>query len=296
MSALEKNILYMLMAQLSEEDTPQKIYRVAIRELQQLTGRDVDHAQFSRTTKKLVGRLLHTRYDEDKELSLNILSSGEYKPHSGAIELELSQEIRVFLFALKNNFTQFGFSIALSLKSKYSKRIYEMLCQYRDTGLLKISIDELKARLCLVDSKTRKEKYPKHGLLRAKVLDVAQKELNEKADIRFSYTAKKTGKKYTHLLFTIRNKAEIPQEQPIPLLNSKANLKLPQAPLKKLIEKYKLSAWQAQRIVSEVAVEEIHKTTYEIQLEVLNHKVRNVGGYTAKVFDQKYNLGLFRKQ
>ena len=296
MSALEKNILYMLLAQLREEDLPSKIYRIEITELQKITGRDVDHIQFSRTTKKLVGRLLHTHYDEDKELSLNILSSGEYKRNSGAIELELSQEIRMFLFALKNNFTQFGFAIALSLKSKYSKRIYEMICQYKDTGILRISITELKARLCLTDTKTKKDKYPKYGLLRAKVLDVAQKELDAKSDVTFTYEAVKTGKKYTHLTFTIRRKGTHPPKDPlVHVLNDKDTTEK-ESLTKKLIQKYKLSPWQAHRIVEEVSSEEIGKTTYTIQLEVINHKVHNIGGYTAKVFDKKYNLGLFQKR
>ena len=39
---------------------------------------------------------------------------------------------------------------------------------------------------------------------------------------------------------------------------------------------------------------EIHKTTYDIQIDVLNNKVGNVGAYTAKVFDKKYNLKIFK--
>ena len=294
MSALEKNIMYMLLSLLKEEDTPGRIYKIRLQDLKRLTGRDIDHEHFSKTTKKLVNRLLYTQYGNEQELAFNLLASGRYKGEIGSIELEVSREMRTFLFALKNKFTLFSLRIALSLKSKYAKRLYEMICQYKDTGLWSISIDELKARLFLIEQKTGKEKYPKFGLFRAKVLDVAQQEIAQKAEFTFTYEAKKTQRKYTHLLFKIRK-----QEQPIEIQQDPAQQTTHtavanQPPLKRLIEKYKLSPWQAQKIIKELPVKEIHKTTYDIQVEVMSNRVRNVGAYTAKVFDKKYNLGLFK--
>ena len=292
MSALEKNILYMLLAQLKESDLPKKIYKVQIKELQEITGRDVDHTQFAKTTKKLVGRLLHTRNDE-KELSFNLLSSGEYKRHSGAIELELSQEIRVFLFALKKNFTQFKLSVALGLKSKYSKRIYEMLCQFKDTGILRISIAEFKGRLLLSDPKTGKDKYPKYGLLRVKVLDVAQKELNEKADVSFTYEASKTGKKYTHLVFFINNKEKLTSKgvQTF-LLDAKDMGEQNERLLKRMVDDHCLSPWQALKVLHNVPAKEIGKILYDIKIAKINNKVERIGPYTATVFNRQYQLGI----
>ena len=204
--------------------------------------------------------------------------------------MELSKEISTFFFDLKKNFTQFHLKVALSLKSKYAKRIYEMLCQYKNTGVLRMSLLELRKRLNLIDSETGKRKYTKHGLFREKVLEVAKKELTQKSDITFSYQTTKTGKKYTHLCFKIKDNTQvIPKNH-----NIQAYTEDLEETFKKLVGSYQLSSWQARKIVQYVPFKEIHTTAYSIKLEIINNKIHNIGGYTAKVFDQKYELGLFR--
>ena len=79
----------------------------------------------------------------------------------------------------------------------------EMHTQFKDTGVMQITLRELKMRLGLIDLITGKERYTEFGLFTGKVLDVAQKELAEHTDISFTYTAKKTGRKYTDLEFQI---------------------------------------------------------------------------------------------
>ena len=234
------------------------------------------------------------------------MSSSEYFRGSGAITLGISDEIRAFLIDLKNQFTSFNVKIGLSLKSKYSKRMYEMISQYKDTGFMVININELKRRLYLIDPQSGKDKYPKYGLLRKKVLDVAQKELQAKADIWFTYEAKKTGNKYTQLSFKIFSNEYAVKISPLTRgqkeEHTNTNLKNQELdvtssnkpePRRHLVERYKLSPWQAEKIIQKVSVKEIYKTTYSIQLDVLNNRVKNIGGYTAKVFDQKYDLELF---
>jgi plasmid replication initiation protein len=294
MSALGKNIFYILLAQLRGEDLnlKKKIYRISVKSLSEIQGKAIEHIQFKRTAKKLLEQVIYVPLGAGKFTQVNLVSSSEYIRGKGTIEIELSEKIRDFLFHINKNFTEFELHEALLLKSKYAKRMYEMLCQYKDTGIFIINIDELKARLSMVDPQTKKDKYPKYGLLRAKVLDIVQKEINEKTTMYFDYTVVKTGKRFSHLKFKIKG-------------NSKSNVILhttnheptsaPQASIyEKLTNKYKLSPWQAKSIIKGVPLDEINKTVYDIQLEVINNKVRNLGGYTAKVFDKKYNLGLWK--
>ena len=168
-----------------------------------------------------------------------------------------------------------------------------MVCRYRDTKKFYITIDELKRRLLLIDPKTGKDKYPKFGLFRANVLDVAQKELQEKADISFTYEPKKTGKKYTHLSIKI-----ISYEAPVEVLETKqVEVQEPSTNdaealnrvCKKLTDRYKLTPWQAKKIIQRVPLKLINETLYNIQLEISAKKVHNVGGYTYKIFERKYD-------
>lgn len=296
MSSAEKNVFYLLLAQLNEKGFNEKTYKISVKELADIQEQEIDHIQFKKTSKKLLNQVLSIPTQNGNFTEISLVNSAEYLKGYGSIELDISKEIRQFLFELKNNFTQFNLRVGLKLKSKYAKRIYEMLSQYKDTGFMIINIEELKQRLCLIDSTTNKDKYPIYGLFKAKVLEIAQKELQQKADIWFNYKAKKVGRKYTQLFFKIIKKENtveihsITETRPMNVGEMENS-----TPYKKLVEKYKLSTWQAKNILQNVPLEEIHKTTYDIQLEVLNNKVRNVGAYTAKVFDEKYSLNLFKK-
>ena len=79
-----------------------------------------------------------------------------------------------------------------------------MLSQHKKQKVLNISIDELKWRLKLSGEKKKEEVYTQFSDFERQVLKIAQKEMSEYADITFDYEAKKTGRKYTDLVFKIR--------------------------------------------------------------------------------------------
>ena len=287
MSAFEKDLIYVLLTQLKQSDISEhkKVYKIKVKDLQKLTGREIDYGYFSRSVKRLSQKTLYVKMLNSKDVELNLLASGEYKRSSSAIELELSKEIRHLFLALTSHFTQFNAKIALSFSSKYAKRIYEMLSQYKDTGVLILSIEELKRRLYITDPETGEDKYVKHNIFKKKVLDIAKKEFDEKGDITFDYEARKTGKKFTHLVFKITRRHQAQETATLP---SSQTSEL----ATRLTKQYKLSPWQAQIVVRQVSNKEIRKTLHEIQVTILDRKVRTVGAYTATVFSKKYNLNL----
>jgi Initiator Replication protein len=88
--------------------------------------------------------------------------------------------------------------------------MYEMLAQFRSTGILRLSVQELKERLKLFDPITGKEQYEKWAAFEKYVLKVAQVEIAEHTDIRFEYKLKKSGKKITNIEFLINRPATAP--------------------------------------------------------------------------------------
>jgi len=286
MSALEKNIIYTLMSLMPDEAKETK-YEMTLIELERLKGGEIKGRELSRAAKQLVKRTLMI-YDGDtkKFLGLKIVSSSKYL--KGHLTLEIDKAAIPFFSQLKKNFTTLDLGTAMTLRSVYSKRIYEMLSQYKDTGVLHVSIHEMKSRLGLINSNTGAEKYVEFALFKRYVLEQAQKELAQKSDMGFSYKAVKTGRKFTHLHIKIQDNS---RQRLLPT-ESREWAEEGVSAVRKLIDKYKLSSWQAERIVKQVPLREIGKTTHAIYLEVLNNKVRNIGGYTAKVFAQKYNLDL----
>ena len=283
MSALEKNIIYMVMAQIRKEDTAEKVYYVSARELMQLTGTEIKYADFQKSTAKLVSRLLQGTLSNGNFLQTTFVSSAEYIKGQGIIEITVSPKIRPFYIDLKREFTTFQLDIALNLHTVYAKRLYEIFSMYKNMKdkSFKINLIELKQRLQLIDEKTGRDKYEKFTHFKTAVLDPAEREINGKSDISFTYTTvdgNKVGrgrKPVEQLEFTI-----ISNEVSTKYSFDDANLPI----FTRLITQFHLRKDQATKVLDNFSTVEINKSLYEIHLKVINKEVKNVGAYTAKTF------------
>ncbi len=275
MNALEKNIIYMMMSQLRKDDNADTIYYISVRELMDKTGTRNSYEDFKRATEQLVGRVLQVHRPNGNFLQVAMISSAEYVAGQGLIEIGLDPKIRPFFFDLKQNFTAFQLHMALSLDSKYAKRVYEMLAQYRNLGELKIDVIELKRRLYLYDDKTGTEQYKNWADFERRILTVAQREINEKTDLRINYTPIKVGRRVALLHFFIKAG---PQQMAIDYKDENTSL------FSRLVNDFRLRKEQAQAVIDRFSAAEIQKRLYDIQLMRSDNKIQNVGGYTAKSF------------
>lgn len=208
MSALEKNIFYMLLAALNQEVISQRryYYRISLKELNKRLGSETTVKELMDASQKLLSRVYTIMEKDGGELHTSLISSVSNMPDD-AIEVGVSSMILPYLIALRE-YTEFDLDTALSLKSTYSKRIYEMLSQHLEAGEIYMSVEDLKWRLALSDTKTGADKYPNWANFRKVVLEKSQQELSQKSNLHFSYEAIKTGKKYTHLKFRIAKNAK----------------------------------------------------------------------------------------
>lgn len=104
-----------------------------------------------------------------------------------------SPEIVPLLSDLRANFTQFLVKDVAKFTSIYSFRIYQLLMQYKSTGYVKISIDDLRYMLVL------QNKYPLVADLKKRAIDVAVDEINEKSSYHVEYNFLKKGRKFVAL-------------------------------------------------------------------------------------------------
>jgi plasmid replication initiation protein len=278
MTALEKNIMYMVMAQLGKTDKADRYYRISSKELMERTRKKIKYDEFKEATNRLLNRELIIIRDNGNYLQIRPISSAEYD-ENGIIEIGLDPKIRPYLFELKNNFTSFELNMALSLNSKFSKRIYEMMAQFRSTGILRLSVRELKERLKLYDSKTGEEQYEKWSAFEKYVLLVAQIEIAEHTDMSFTYNLKKTGKKITDIEFFITRIPKIAKTDAVKEDPDEARLL---QLLQRLINDFRLREDQAKEVVSKFPAKEINKALYDISLK--KNEIINIGAYTAKTF------------
>ncbi|PKQ60184.1 hypothetical protein BZG02_20460 [Labilibaculum filiforme] len=143
------------------------------------------------------------RGDKNSHIISNLISAVEHKENSEYIEFSIPKHAMPFLFYLKNGFTTYQKVIAISLRSKWSKRIYEICARWKDKGGYKIELSELREMLSLGNQ------YKQIGEFKSKILNVAQKEMKESADIWFEYKLEKIdSRSYNWITFKIYKSTE----------------------------------------------------------------------------------------
>lgn len=142
--------------------------------------------------------------DEDYEwLVCGFINYAEIK--KGVAEVEVSKKLMPFLVELSTQFTPYSLTVAMSLKSKWSQRMYELCQKWQGTDGFRMSIADLRKSFVLEDA------YKEYGSLKKFVLDVAKKELKSlydsgQCDVYFEYSEEKKGRSVETLRFKLFRK------------------------------------------------------------------------------------------
>lgn len=277
-TALERNLFYAVLKQLKKE--PKTKYIVSAYDLHRMTGVENNYENYKEATANMIGRVYEIEKENGNLLQVSMFTSAEYIKGEGLIELEISEKLHPYLFDLKNNFTQFQLDVALGLSSKFGKRMYEILSQWKtfNGGVKTFDVLELKTMLNLYNPKTGKEQYKNWGEFERGVLKVAQKDLSRKdinSDISFTYTPEKRGRKFVSVTFYIKSKSF---QKMIDFKDESAEK------WGVLVNEFKLNKSQAEYILQNYQESELNKIIYEIRLSIKGGKVQSVGGYCAKRF------------
>jgi hypothetical protein len=118
----------------------------------------------------------------------------------------LNEHIRPYVLELKERFTEIELGYAIRLSSFYAIRIYELLkCSQFRQGGFDMSLDELRAELGI-----EKGKLNRIDNFKAKVMNIAEREINNRTDINFMYEWIKTGRGVTGVRFAMREQVTKP--------------------------------------------------------------------------------------
>lgn len=280
MSETEKNLFYMVVAQVKREDPPTKMYQVSVKEMAGITGsEELKFDAYKKATERLNGRIFKTTLPNGNYFHGSFIASAEYKKGMGIIEIELSQKIRPFYVDLNERFTKIQLVAAISLNSAYAKRIFELLCMFKNMKDKKFrrGVIDLKTMLGIIDEKTGKDTYPDWTKFKTNVLDVAGKEINGHTDITFTYKpvyGDRPGrgrKPVEEVEFEVFYKAQPEPEPATPLLE-------------RLVKQFRLRPDQAAQVLEMHSIEVVNRQLYDIHTKAADGKVKNLGSYTAKVF------------
>ena len=219
LSLEEQKIILTLASLVRKDDEEFKPYIFKIAEFMELVGVEdkSKYTKIPKITRELMKKVLEI-HEGNTLLQVAWLNSARYEKGSGMVTLKFSPDLKPYMLQLKEKYTQYQLANILSMKSKYSSRIYEILkCnEFKKQGYIEIEIDELR-KLIKADTV-----YPKYNDFKRFVIERTQKELKKLTDIDFDFEEIKTGRKVTSLKFHIRtNKSKV--RKPLLLPNDADN-------------------------------------------------------------------------
>lgn len=152
----------------------------------------------------------------DGAVTIRWIISYRYNEGRGSVSLKFHPDLDKHIINLKNRFTRYLLSRAADFSYLYSWRLFELVIQFRSTGVLNISVEEFKAVM-----EVPKAYDHDFGLVRRKVIELAIQEIREKDGLDISYETTKTGRKITGLKFTFpQEKTEQTKATPVPKPNT----------------------------------------------------------------------------
>lgn len=202
LSLEEQKLILTLASMVQPDDEDFKPYKFRINDFMELLGVDTKtkYTEIPKITKELMKKVFEIEED-DIIIQVAWLSSATYKKGTGTVELEFSPKLKPYMLKLNGLFTQYKLANILSMRSKYSPRIYEILkCnEFKKQGYIELKIEDLRKLLKSGNI------YPRYNDFKRKVIIQTQKELKKISDISFEFEEIKTGRKVTSLKFYIQS-------------------------------------------------------------------------------------------
>lgn len=196
----QQKIILTLASMVQPQDIEFKEYEFKIKDFIELLGVK-DDKKYTEIPKITEGLMKPFKILDDGDLiQIGWLSSARHKKKQGIIILRFDPTLKPYMLGLKEFYTSYRLENVLSLKSKYSIRLYEVLKSNLFKKKITIEIEELR-KMVSANEKT----YNTYGNFKSKILIQAQKELKDKTDITFEFEEIKTGRKVTSIKFNINS-------------------------------------------------------------------------------------------
>lgn len=190
----------LILSLISPDDKDLKLYTVPINTLKDFLGykENTTWGNFYPEMKDIADRLNKEPIvikKIDKVTTAYFIAGYEIDSVARTVTFEVSLLLKPYLLALKRNFTRYPLNYIARLRSAYSIRLYELLCQYKNIGHRTFDLTVLQQSLG--------SNYEFYANFKDKVLNIAKRDLDANTDIRFEYEEIKTARKVTSLKFLI---------------------------------------------------------------------------------------------
>ncbi len=131
-------------------------------------------------------------------LKIHICSQIHYIEKEGRIDIRFTEEIMPHLAELSKNFTMYNLKDISNFNSIYTTRIYELIMQFKTTGMFEIPIDKLRHTLGCSDI------FIKYNDFKRFVINHAVNEINSFYKLELTFEELKQGRKIEKIIFRFR--------------------------------------------------------------------------------------------
>ena len=271
-NASEINLFIKIVAAISRETETAKRQRLQLT-YNQLTSNPLEaHSNYDAIRaafRGLLSKPMEVYYNETQNYFIaNIITSVQIQRRSSIITIDIHPQMVAIICDIRTRFTTLQMASVLGLKTKYSKRLYMLACQFLATGVRYCSYSELR-RLFKIENK-----YDDVSDFKKRVLDPAIKEVSAVTELSISYQANRNGRRLDS--FTLEVKLNEPAAKVYGLERQV-----------QFMQNNGLSEWQIDNVISTMAPEELHRCLFEFSK--IRMEVKNKGAYLARTFE---NLGV----
>lgn len=203
LTATQQRLIAYVISKIKPTDKELQWTEIKVQDFCELCGvtKDKFYTEFKRIIDDLDKKSFWVETDE-KTYKFRWFSESEYKKGTGTIKVLLNSNLKNYLIDLSKNFTTYDLWNILSLKSKYSIRLYELFKSYEFKKVIEFDSDAIKELLFATN-------YKNFGNFRIRVLDKAISEINHFTDINVRYDTVTKGKKVIGVIFHIKKKDNI---------------------------------------------------------------------------------------
>lgn len=252
-SRLEKNAYYCVVRQVRRDyvETGRKDFNNMIVEISESVLSEISDQDHTADAREALINLRHRDINIIREdgswFNCGFINWSEYDAQKHVYKLEVSSKLMPYLVELSNCYTEYSLTVAISLKSKWSQRMYELCSQHKKERTMSFwkTIEQLRTMFMLDKEYSRITDFQKYTITKA------EKELKsafEKGQCDLWFETLKEGRgKSTKFTFKIHTKEDNKQTETDGLaLANKINamIKVMQATFpkdKKYVERF--SSW-----------------------------------------------------
>ena len=202
----EQKILQYVISMIKPSDTALHTYKINISEFCKVCGihhgSGKNYKDLKDNIQKLASKNAWIEMPDGSEMLLQWVGSCRIYDRSGILTIRLHEDVMPYLIQLKKNYTQYTLKYVLTMQSKYSVRLYEILRSYMN--IKKPIVFELEKLKWKIDAKN----YKLYANFKNKVLSIAMREINEFTDIKVSYEPIKEGRKVSAIKFVVEQKTD----------------------------------------------------------------------------------------